>query len=141
MNLNALIHKRPQFRLALLGHKAAETASTCLLQMVQGQIAQTTPGQFVLASDTRPLTVFPLIGLALTRNNRHFTNRWTSATFVAICSFLIDAVIHRVHYPSVEAAFTAAGAFALSVAISFTPVGKQLDHLGESFLHREPRTA
>jgi hypothetical protein len=48
-----------------------------------------------------------------------------------------DALIHGSHYPGAytEAAFTAIGAFALSVILSYTPVGKQIDRLAESFLH------
>lgn len=143
MNLNALLHKRHQFRLALLGHKAAETASACLILMVQGQIAQATLGHVALASETGLLTVFPLIGLTLTRFAHHFTNRWTSALFVGVCSFLADSVIHRSHYPGVytEAALTAAAAFALSVVVSFTPVGKHLDRLAESFIRHEAKAA
>ena len=48
-----------------------------------------------------------------------------------------DAVIHASHYPGAytEAGLTAVGAFALSVVISYTPVGKQIDRLAEAFLH------
>jgi hypothetical protein len=139
MKSRAFLHKQHQFRLALLGHKAVETASACLLLMTQGQIAEATPSHFALASGTGLLTVFPLIGLTLTRHAHYFANRWTSATFVGICSFFADAVIHRSHYPAAyaEAAFTAAAAFVLSAAVSFTPVGKRLDRLAESFVHSE----
>jgi uncharacterized membrane protein (DUF485 family) len=139
MNFKELLHKRHQFRLALLGHKAAETASVCLILMVQGQVAQATVGHFLLASETGLLTVFPLLGLTLTRYARHFTNRWTSALFVAICSFFADALIHRSHYPgaTTEAALTAVGAFILSVVVSYTPIGKHLDRLAEGFLDHE----
>ena len=142
MNTSAFLHKRHQFRLALLGHKAVETSGACLLLMTQGQIAMATVGHFVLASETGLLTVFPLIGLTLTRHAHHFANRWTSAIFVAICSFFADVLIHKSHYPGAytEAALTAAGAFALSVAVSFTPIGKHLDRLAESFVHRAPIT-
>jgi hypothetical protein len=56
-----------------------------------------------------------------------------------VCTFVADALVHSSHYPGeyTEAAFTAIGAFVLSVIISYTPVGKQLDHLAESFLQRE----
>jgi hypothetical protein len=133
------LHKRHQFRLALFGHKASETAAVCLVLMVQGQIAQATLGHFAVASQTGLLTVFPLLGLTLTRYARHFANRWASAFFVAICSFFADAIIHGSHYPGAytEAAFTAIGAFVLSIAISFTPIGKHLDRLAESFHHDE----
>jgi hypothetical protein len=43
-------------------------------------------------------------------------------------------------HESFSGSATAAAAFALSVAISFTPVGKHLDRFAESFLHHEPRT-
>ena len=137
MNLKRLIHKKHQFRLALCGHKAVETGAACLLLMLQGQLGQATLGHFLIASETGVLTVFPLLGITLTRHARHFANRWVSAIFVGVCAFFADAVIHRSHYPGefTEAALTAIGAFALSVAISYTPAGKQIDRLAEAFLH------
>jgi hypothetical protein len=134
------IHKRHQFRLMLFGHKAVETGASCLLFMVQGQLSEATLGHFFIASKTGVLTVFPLVGITLTRYARHFTNRWLSALFVAACAFFADTVTHESHYPGAytEAMFTAAGAFALSVVVSYTPVGKQIDRLAEAFLrHRE----
>jgi hypothetical protein len=136
MNLEKLIHKKHQFRLALFGHKAVETGAACLILMVQGQIAQATLNHFLTASETGVLTVVPLLGITLTRHARHFTNRWVSAILVAVCAFFADAVIHRSHYAGeyTEAALTALGAFALSVVLSYTPIGKHLDHLAEAFL-------
>jgi hypothetical protein len=137
MNLKAVMHKRHQFRLMLCGHKAVETGAACLLFMVQGQLGQATLGHFLIASKTGALTMFPLLGITLTRHARHFANRWMSAIFVGACAFFADALIHGSHYPGAytEAAFTAIGAFALSVILSYTPVGKQIDRLAESFLH------
>ena len=68
-----------------------------------------------------------------------FANRWLSATFVGICAFLADAVVHRSHYPGAytEAALTALGAFMLSVFVSYTPIGKHIDRLAESFHHAD----
>jgi len=138
MNLNRLIHKKHQFRLMLCGHKAVETGAACLLLMLQGQLAQATLGHVLVASQTGVLTVFPLLGITWTRHARHFANRWVSAMFVGVCSFFADAVIHGSHYRGkyTEAALTAIGAFGLSVVISYTPVGKQIDRLAEGFLHR-----
>ena len=137
MNLKAIIHKRHQFRLMLCGHKAVETAVACLLFMVQGQLGQASFGHFLIASKTGALTLFPLLGISLTHYARHFANRWMSAIFVAACAVFADAVIHESHYPGAytEAALTAAGAFVLSVILSYTPVGKQIDRLAEAFLH------
>jgi hypothetical protein len=57
--------------------------------------------------------------------------------FVAVCAFLADALVHGSHYHGThtEAALTALGAFGLSIAVSYTPIGKQMDRLAESFLH------
>src|ERR1043166_2453836 len=98
MNLTKYLHRRHQFRLALCGHKAVETGAACLLLMVQGQLAEATFGHFLIASQTGILTVFPLLGITLTRHARHFTNRWMSSLFVAVCAFFADAVIHESHY-------------------------------------------
>ena len=105
--------------------------------MLQGQLTQATLGHFLIASETGVLTVFPLLGITLTRHARHLANRWVSAMFVGVCAFFADAVIHGSHYRGeyTEAALTAIGAFALSVIISYTPVGKQIDRLAEAFLH------
>lgn len=134
--LKGLIHQKHQFRLMLFGHKAVETGAACLLLMVQGQLPQATLGHLAIASETGILTVFPLLGITLTRHARFFVNRWVSAFFVAACSFFADAIIHRSHYSGAytEAALTAMGAFVLSVLISYTPLGKQLDRLAEAFV-------
>jgi uncharacterized membrane protein len=136
MNLDRTIPRKQQFRLMLFGHKAVEAGAACLLLMVQGQLAQATLGHFLIASETGILTVFPLLGITWTRHARHFSNRWASAVFVGVCAFFADAFIHASHYRGeyTEAAFTAFGAFALSVLISYTPVGKQIDRLAEAFL-------
>jgi hypothetical protein len=137
MNLKTHIRKRHQFRLALCGHKAVETGTACLLFMVQGQLAQATAGHLLIASQTGVLTVLPLLGITLTRHARHFANRWIAALFVAVCAFFADAVIHGSHYPGAytEATLTAAGAFALSVIISYTPIGKRIDRLAQAYEH------
>lgn len=142
MNVKLIFDKKHKFRLALCGHKAIETGAACLLLMVQGQLAQATLEHFLIASETGILTVFPLLGITLTRQARHFANRWVSAAFVAVCSFFADALIHRSHYPGeyTEAALTAVGAFFLSIVVSYTPVGKHLDRLAEGFLHRDVNT-
>jgi len=138
MNVKFIVNKKHKFRLALFGHKAVETGAACLLLMVQGQLAQATLGHFLIASETGILTVFPLLGITLTRHAHFFTNRWVSAAFVAVCSFFADALIHRSHYEGdyTEAALTAVGAFVLSIIVSYTPIGKHLDRLAEGFLHR-----
>lgn len=119
----------------LCGHKAVETAAACLLLMVQGQLAQATASHFLIASETGLLTIFPLVGLTWTRHARHYANRWMTALFVGICAFVADALIHRSHYSGeyTEAALTALAAAALSLIISFTPLGKRIDHLAETF--------
>jgi hypothetical protein len=138
MNSRRPIHKRHKFRLMLFGHKAVEAGAACLILMVQGQLAQATASHFLIASETGILTVFPLLGITWTRYARHYTNRWISALLVGLCAFIADAVIHRSHYPGeyTEAALTALGAAALSVVVSYTPLGKKIDHLAEDFRSR-----
>jgi hypothetical protein len=138
-HLFQFLHKKHQFRLALCGHKVVETGAVCLLLMVQGQIGQATLGHFAIASETGILTVFPLLGLTLTRYAKHFANRWLSATFVGVCAFFADAIVHRSHYAGAytEAALTALGAFMLSVFVSYTPIGRRIDRLAESFHHAD----
>src|SRR5262249_62081583 len=99
MNLIRLLHKKHQFRLALCGHKAVETGFACLMFMVQGQVSEATLGHFLIASQTGVLTVFPLLGITLTRHARHFANRWVSALFVAGCAVLAGALVPRSPFP------------------------------------------
>ena len=136
--MQPLLHKKHQFRLALCGHKVVETGSVCLVLMVQGHLGQATLTHFLTATETGILTVFPLLGLTLTRYARHFANRWLSAAFVGVCAFAADALVHGSHYPGAytEAALTGLGAFLLSVIVSFTPIGKHIDRLAESFHNR-----
>jgi integral membrane sensor domain MASE1 len=140
MNFRNLADKKHQFRLVLCGHKAAEAAAVCIVLMVQGQLAEVTAAHLLMASKTGMLAVLPVLGITFTHHARHLINRWTSSFILGICTFAADAVIHQSHYPGeyTEAALTGIGAFALSLLISFTPVGKRIDELAETFLSRHP---
>ena len=143
MIVRGRIHDKHQFRLVLCGHKAVEVAAVCVLLMVQGDLAGVTLTHLAIASKTGLLGVFPLLGVTFTQQAHHLANRWTSSALVALCTFFADAAVHASHYPGAytEAALTAAGAFAMSVAISFTPLGKRIDQLAESFVdHRRLTT-
>ncbi len=137
MEARRVIDRKHQFRLVLFGHKAVETGAACLLLMLQGQLAEATLGHFLLASKTGALTVFPLLGITWTRHAKYLANRWTSSALVGTCAFFADAVIHGSHYPGkfTEAALTGLAAFALSLIISYTGIGKRIDRLAEAFLH------
>jgi len=122
----------------LLGHKAAEVGVVCLLVMVKGHLGDVTVTHLVIATKTGLLTVCPALGVTFTRYARYFANRWSSSLFVGFCTFFADAVVHQSHYSGryTDAILTAIGAFVFSLLISYTPVGKQVDRLAESFLHR-----
>jgi len=143
MNLAKYLHSKNQFRAMLLGHKAVEVAVVCLLVMVKGHLGEVTATHLVIATKTGLLTVCPSLGVSFTRYARYFANRWATSAFVAICTFCADALIHPSHYSwkYTDAVLTAAGAFVMSVLISYTPVGKQLDRLAEGFLHRHDAPA
>jgi len=143
MNLKSALHERHQFRLALCGHKAVEAGAVCLLLMVQGHLAMVTFAHVEIAGKTGLLAVFPALGVSFTKYARYFANRWVSSAFLGICTFLADATIHASHYPGeyTEAALTGIGAFFFSLAISYTPVGKEIDRLAENFLHRHETAA
>ena len=132
------MHKKHQFRLAVCGHKAVEVGGVCMILMVQGNLSGLTLGHVGIASQTGLLAVVPVLGVTLTRYARHLTNRWMSSVFLAVCTFVADAAIHASHYPGAytEAAFTAVGAFVFSVAVSYTPVGRRIDRLAETLVHR-----
>jgi hypothetical protein len=131
------IHEQHKFRMAMCAHKAVEAGGVCLLLMVQGNLAGLTLGHLGIASQTGLLAVAPVLGITLTRHARHLANRWTSSALLAVCTWLADVAMHASHYPGAytEATLTAAGAFAFSVAVSYTPVGRRIDGLAEAFLH------
>ena len=135
MSLQHFLNERHQFRLVLCGHKSVEAAAVCLVLMVQGDLGELTMAHLAIATKTGLLAVSPALGVTLTQYARHFANRWTSSAFLGICTFLADAAIHRSHYPGeyTEAALTGVGAFLFSMVISYTPVGKRIDRLAETF--------
>jgi hypothetical protein len=96
-------------------------------------------GHFLIASKTGVLTVFPLLGITLTGMHDtlltggcpHFLSRRVRSSRMLSFTNLIYAGAYT------EAALTAAGAFALSVIVSYTPLGKQVDRLAALVHHRE----
>lgn len=130
--------EKQQYRLALCGHKAVEAGAVCLVLMVQGDLTAITLAHLAIATKTGLLAVIPALGVTFTRYVRHFLNRWTASTFLGICTFLADAVMHESHYPGeyTEAALTGAGAFLFSLGVSYTSIGKKIDRLAETFAHR-----
>lgn len=139
MKIRRFLHERHQFRLALCGHKVVEAGTACLVIMVQGRLGDVTAAHLLIASESGLIAVLPVLVITFTRYARHLVNRWTASIFLGICTFAADAAIHPSHYPGeyTEAALTAAGAFLFSLVVSFTPVGKYIDHLAEEFLLRQ----
>ena len=136
MKLPDLLGKKHLFRLLLCGHKAVEAGAACLVLMVQGHLGNVTLEHMAIAAETGLLAVFPAVWITFTQYARHYANRWTSSAFLGICTFLADSAVHSSHYPGIysEAALTGVGATAFSLVISFTPIGKRIDRLAESFL-------
>ena len=137
MNLRHVLSQRHQFRLVLCGHKAVEVGAVCLVLMVQGNLGEVTLAHFLIATKTGLWAISPALGITFTRYARHLINRWTSSAFLGFCTFFADALSHESHYPGayVEAFLTGIGAFAFSIVISYTPIGKHIDRLAEGFLH------
>jgi hypothetical protein len=138
MNVQRWFHKRYQFRAALCGHKAIEAGTVCILLMVQGDLLALTPAHFALAAKTGLLAVSPALAVTFTPFARHFVNRWTSSAFLAVCTFCADSAVHPSHFAGEygEAALTALGAFVFSVVVSYTALGRLIDRLADSFVHR-----
>lgn len=143
MNLQRLMNKKHQFRAVLCGHKAMEAGAVCVLLMVQGHLGAITAAHVVIASKTGLLAIMPVLAVSFTRHARHFVDRWTTSAILGLSAFVADAVVHRSHYPGEysEAALTGLGAFVLSVAISYTPLGRRIDRLAETFLHGHRMTS
>ena len=140
MKFRRLLNERHQFRLVLCGHKVAEAGTVCLVLMVQGQLSNVTQAHLLIASKTGLLAVLPVLCITFTQHARPFINRWTSSLFLGICTFAADAAVHASHFPGqyTEAALTGVGAFVFSTLISFTPIGRRIDGLAETFLLRHP---
>ena len=136
MSLGGLLPARHQYRLVICGHKAVEAGAVCLLLMVQGQLVDVTLTHLAVAAKTGLIAVFPALGVTFTRYARYFANRWTSSALFGVCTFLADAVVHESHYPGAytEAALTGGGAFLFSMVISYTPLGKRIDHMAEKLV-------
>ena len=105
--------------------------------MVQGNLGEVTLAHFLIATKTGLWAISPALGITFTQYARHFVNKWTSSAFLGFCTFFADALSHESHYPGayMEAALTGIGAFAFSLVISYTPIGKHIDRLAEGFLH------
>ncbi len=140
MKFRHFLNNGHQFRLMLCGHKVAEAGVACLLLMVQGQLSDVTVTHLLIASKTGLLAVLPVLVITFTHHARHFLNRWTSALTLGICTFAADAAIQPSHYTGqfTEAALTGVGAFVFSILMSFTPIGRRIDGLAETFLSRHP---
>ena len=136
------ISKEQQYRLALCGHKAVEAGAVCMVLMVQGDLTAITLAHLVIATKTGVLAVIPALAVTFTKQVRHLLNRWTASVFLGVCTFLADAAIHASHYPGeyTEAALTGIGAFFFSVTVSYTPIGKKIDHLAEALVNRQAHT-
>jgi hypothetical protein len=139
MNWRAAIHKKHQFRLALCSHKAVETGAVCLALMVQGNLAAITLAHVAIASKTGLIAIAPALALTMTRHAPILANRWASSAIIGLCGFGADVLMHESHYPGAytEAALTGLATFVLSVVVSYTRVGKAIDHLAEAFVLNE----
>ncbi len=133
---------RTAFRLALCGHKAVEVSSVCVLLMVRGNLLALTGAHFAVAGKTGLLSILPALAITYTRSAaRIVVNRWTSSLFIGACGFVADAIVHQSHYPGAytEAALTGLGTIAASILVSYTPLGKRIDHLSQNLLlHTDP---
>jgi hypothetical protein len=114
-----------------------EAGAVCVVLMVQGHVFDATLAHLLVATKTGLLAVAPVLAVTMTSHVRHLLNRWTASAILALCTFFADVLVHGSHYPGAytEAALTAIGAFFFSLAISYTRIGKYIDHVGERFLH------
>ncbi|MEO7191829.1 MAG: hypothetical protein ABI051_12310 [Vicinamibacterales bacterium] len=128
---------RHQYRLVLCGHKAIEVGAVCVLLMVQGHLLDATLTHFAIAAKTGTLATLPLVGVTLTQFARHLASRWVSSALVGGFGVVADVISHGSHYPGAftEALLTGFGVFVVSLVISYTPIGKRIDRLAETFAH------
>jgi hypothetical protein len=120
--------------------QGVQVAAVCLLLMVRGDVWNLTATHFLTAAGTATVAIAPPLVVTFTRYARVLvSSRWWSGLFSGFCGFIADVVVHPSHYSGAytEAALTGLGTMLLSVAISYTPVGKRVERLGEVFLHLE----
>jgi len=65
-----------------------------MVLMVQGHLGDVTLAHVGIAAKTGLLAVSPALALTFSHYARHLLNRWTSATFLGVCTFVADALIH-----------------------------------------------
>jgi hypothetical protein len=124
--------------------QGVQVAAVCLLLMVQGDVLNVTATHFLTAAQTGTAAIALPLGVTFTRYARVLlTSRWMWSLFLGFSGFVADAFIHRWPDPGAytEAALTGLGTMVLSAAISYTPVGKRIERLGEAFLHSDVRSA
>ena len=138
MTSSAGLDPKQKYRLVLFGHKAAEVGAVCVLLMVQGHLLDATLTHFAIAGKTGVLATVPLVGVTLTRHARVMANRWISSALIGACGVAADVISHGSHYPGAytEAVLTGLGAFAVSVVVSYTPLGHRIDRFAEAFIHQ-----
>ena len=124
------------FRFAMCGHKAAEVAGVCMLLMAQGRLMDMTAGHAMIATETGVLAIVPPLLLTFTRQVRLLASRWTSSAFIGLCGLAADGLVHGSHYPGAytEAILTGLGTTAMSILVSYTPLGKRIERLAEPLL-------
>jgi len=127
------MNEKHRHRVVLCSHKAVEVAVPCLGLMVRGHLTELTLTHLALASKTGLIAIFPALVLTFTRYSRLLVNRWTSSLILGIFGFVADAMVHPSHYPGAytEAALTGLCGYAISVAVSYTSLGKRIDQLTE----------
>ncbi len=99
-----------------------------------GQLAGMTLAHLAIASKTGLLAVSPALGVTFTRYAKHLANRWTISLFFGICTFCRRArppvaLSRRLYRKSQRHR-----RLPISIALSFTPLGKRIDALAETFL-------
>lgn len=103
-------------RVAPLLENMTESATACLLTMVQGNVLALGVGHWLIASRTGLLAgLVATVAVLLSRTS----NRWIVAAVLALATGLVDYVIHPGQFGAVatEAIVTGAGAGALSLAV------------------------
>ena len=110
-----------------------------MVLMVQGDLMAITLAHVLIATKTGLLAVVPALGVTFTKQVRHLLNRSTRPQYFSVSARSFRgrrgsriALSGRVHRSGPHGH----GAFFFSLAVSYTPIGKKIDHLAETFVRR-----
>lgn len=114
------------FRLAIFARHVGQSTAACLTAMTQGDLSALTLQHWKVALTTGVSAGVLGILVSLGPLFRFYSDRWSVAAIAFFATVLADRWTHPTHFggPWTEALVTGLAAAALSLMISYSPVGR-----------------